>query len=133
MINQKSATRGPFTRTKVILAAVVLVGVVAGGFALYVLAVLNVSYSEGERSGLLQKFSSKGWVCKTWEGEIAMSYLPGMAPVLWDFTVRDDSVAKQVNEGLGKKVVLHYHEHRGVPTSCFGETQYFVDSLRVVE
>jgi hypothetical protein len=115
------------------LAAVVILGVVLGGFALYVLGTLNVSYSEGERSGLLQKFSHKGWVCKTWEGEIAMSYLPGMAPVLWAFTVRDDAVANKVNEGLGKKVVLHYHEHRGVPSSCFGETQYFVDSLRIVE
>jgi hypothetical protein len=133
MITQKNASRRPITTTKVVLAAIVLVGVVAGGFALYALAALNVAYSEGERSGLLQKFSRKGWVCKTWEGEIAMSYMPGVAPVLWDFTVRDDAVANQVNEGLGKKVVLHYHEHRGVPTSCFGETQYFVDSLRVVE
>jgi hypothetical protein len=133
MIMRKNEPRGPVNTTKVILAAVLLLGLVAGGFALYALASLNVAYSEGERSGLLQKFSRKGWICKTWEGEVAMSYLPGMAPVLWDFTVRDDAVATKVNEGLGRKVVLHYHEHRGVPTSCFGETPYFVDSLRVVE
>jgi hypothetical protein len=133
MIMRKNEPRGPVNTTKVILAAVLLLGLVAGGFALYALASLNVAYSEGERSGLLQKFSRKGWICKTWEGEVAMSYLPGMAPVLWAFTVRDDAVATKVNEGLGRKVVLHYHEHRGVPTSCFGETPYFVDSLRVVE
>jgi len=121
------------TKTKLIFAAVLFVAVILGGFVLYVLAALHVEYSEGERSGLLQKFSRKGWVCKTWEGELAMSYLPGMAPVLWNFTVRDDVVATKVNEGLGRKVVLHYQEHRGLPSDCFGETQYFVDSLRIVE
>ena len=93
---------------------------------------LSWSYSEGDRAGILQKFSNKGWVCKTWEGELAMTTVPGVAPTLWTFTVRDDAVAKKVLEGLGQRVVLQYAEHRGVPTTCFGETAYYVDSVRVL-
>jgi hypothetical protein len=133
MIGRKNEPRQPLNKTKLILGGIVLIAVLIGGFALYVLAALNWSYSDGERSGVLQKFSRKGWVCKTFEGELAMSYLPGMAPVVWNFTVRDEAVAIKLNDGLGKKVVLHYTEHHGLPSDCFGETQYFVDNLRAVE
>lgn len=100
-------------------------------FSIYAGAALNWAYSEGERAGVLQKFSHKGWVCKTWEGEIAMTTVPGVAPVMWSFTVRDDQVATQMSSAVGKRVVLHYAEHRGVPTNCFGETAYFVDSVTI--
>lgn len=98
---------------------------------LYTLFMLWWSYSEGERAGVLQKFSHKGWICKTWEGEIAMTTVPGVAPVMWNFTVRDDQVAKRMSSAVGQRVVLHYQEHRGVPTTCFGETAYFVDSVTI--
>lgn len=100
-------------------------------FSIYAGAALNWAYSEGERAGVLQKFSHKGWVCKTWEGEIAMTTVPGVAPVMWNFTVRDDEVAKRMSSAVGQRVVLHYAEHRGVPTKCFGETAYFVDSVTI--
>ena len=100
-------------------------------FSIYAGAALNWAYSEGERAGVLQKFSHKGWVCKTWEGEIAMTTVPGVAPVMWNFTVRDDQVAKRMSSAVGQRVVLHYQEHRGVPTTCFGETPYFVDSVTI--
>lgn len=100
---------------------------------LYLAFVLNFSYSEGERAGYLQKFSEKGWLCKTYEGELAMTTVPGVAPVLWDFTVRDAAVAAQINEYLGKKVILHYKEHRGLPTTCFGETAYFADRIEAAK
>ena len=100
-------------------------------FSIYAGAALNWAYSEGERAGVLQKFSHKGWVCKTWEGEIAMTTVPGVAPVMWNFTVRDDQVAQQMSSAVGQRVVLHYQEHRGVPTKCFGETAYFVDSVTI--
>jgi hypothetical protein len=111
-----------------ILAGIVLLPVVA--FALYMFVALNWSYSDGERAGVLQKFSRKGWVCKTWEGELAMTTVPGVAPELWGFTVRDDEVARHVNSALGKRVTLHYREHPGVPTTCFGQTPYYVDAVR---
>jgi hypothetical protein len=102
-------------------------------FSLYAGLTLQWAYSSGVRAGILQKFSDKGWVCKTWEGELAMTTVPGVAPVLWSFTVRDAEVAKEVSAALGKRVVLHYREHRGVPTSCFGDTPYYVDSIAVSE
>ena len=100
---------------------------------LYILLALSWSYSDGERSGYLQKFSRKGWICKTYEGELAMSTVPGVAPVIWSFTVRDDAVAARIDALAGQRVVLHYEEHRGLPTSCFGDTAYFVDRIQVLD
>jgi hypothetical protein len=102
-------------------------------FGGYTWLVLNWSYSSGERAGYVQKFSSKGWVCKTWEGELAMVTMPGTLTEKFEFSVRDPDVAKKLNESMGKRVSLHYEQHIGVPTSCFGETQYFVDDVRVVD
>jgi hypothetical protein len=121
------------SRTKFILGGVSLVVLGILAVVLYTVVTLNVSYSDGERAGILQKFSRKGWICKTYEGELAMSYNPGMAPVLWYFSVRDEAVAAKIKDAQGKRVVLHYDEHRGVPTDCFGETQYYVDGVRVIE
>ncbi|MEZ4455771.1 MAG: hypothetical protein R2882_04340 [Gemmatimonadales bacterium] len=114
---------------KLILALVVVTPALL--FVIYVWTALTWSYSEGDRSGVLYKFSHKGWVCKTWEGELNLT--PGAAaPTIWNFTVRDDAVARQINEALGHQVILHYGEHRGVPTTCFGDTQYYVDAVRIV-
>jgi hypothetical protein len=112
-------------------AALLLVPAIAGG--LYLAFVLNWSYSDGERAGYLQKFSRKGWLCKTYEGELAMTTVPGVAPLIWNFTVHDEAVAQQMNALLGKHIVLYYEEHRGIPTRCFGETGYFVSRVRAVE
>jgi hypothetical protein len=103
------------------------------GFAAYLAFVLNWSYSDGERAGYLQKFSRKGWVCKTYEGELAMTTVPGVAPVLWNFTVREPAVAAQLNSMLGKRIVVHYEEHRGIPTTCYGETNHFVTRVQVID
>jgi len=99
----------------------------------YVYFVLNYVYSEGVRAGYLQKFSQKGWICKSYEGEIAMTTVPGVAPIIWNFSVWDEKVAAQLRNVPGKKVVLHYREYRHIPTDCFGETGYFVDSVTVAE
>ena len=116
-----------FTR----LGFIVLAALVA--FALYIWAVLSWSYSEGERAGFLQKVSYKGWVCKTWEGELSLVAIPGAAPEKFLFTVRDDTVAQQLNAVAGKRVTLKYEQHRGLPTSCFGDTDYFVVGVSVIE
>lgn len=94
---------------------------------------LTWNYSEGERAGYVQKFSSKGWLCKTWEGEIAMVTMPGAIPEKFAFTVRDDAVAQRINALAGRRVVLVYAQHRFIPLSCFGETEYFVTDVRAVE
>jgi hypothetical protein len=111
-----------------LLAVLILLAVLVAGYTAFV---LSYSYSSGDRAGMLQKFSRKGWICKTWEGELAMTTVPGVAPVLWPFTVRDERVAEQVRQALGRWVIVNYAEHRGVPTTCFGDTPYFVDSIRV--
>lgn len=103
------------------------------GFSAYLTLVLSWSYSDGERAGYLQKFSRKGWLCKSYEGELAMTTVPGVAPLLWNFTVRDEAVAGQMNALLGKRIALSYEEHRGIPTDCFGETSYFVTQVRALE
>lgn len=106
--------------------------IAASLFALYVWITLNYNYSEGERAGYMQKFSSRGWICKTWEGELAMVNLPGAMPEIFRFSVRDEAVANRINQSLGQRVTLHYEQHVGVPTSCFGETDYFVTGVRPV-
>ena len=98
----------------------------------YIQLALRWSYSEGERAGYVQKFSLKGWICKTWEGELAMASIPGSMPQLFLFTVRDDAVAARINQTMGQRVSLRYEQHRGLPTSCFGETEYFVTGVRPV-
>ena len=99
----------------------------------YLLVVFNYSYSTGSRAGYIQKFSNKGWICKTYEGELAMTTVPGTAPRLWAFSVRDEKLASQLSQTMGKQVVLHYKEFRYLPTTCFGETDYFVDRIEISE
>lgn len=94
---------------------------------------LSWSYSDGERAGVLQKFSRKGWVCKTYEGELALYIVGGVAPEIWTFSVRDPAVVDALNAAVGERVRLHYTEHKGIPTSCFAETAFFVDRVTPVE
>ena len=128
---QSPAAR-PRRRGKLPLFLLLFLIVVIGGFALYLWSALHLSYSNGERAGYVQKFSRKGWVCKTWEGELAMVNLPGTMPELFRFSVRDDAVAASVNQSLGQRVRLHYEQHKGVPGNCFGETEYFVNKVEPV-
>jgi hypothetical protein len=118
-------------KAKLIIAGVILVPIVA--FALYTWSALTWSYSTGERAGYVQKFSHKGWICKTWEGELAMVNIPGSLSEKFLFTVRDTKVADYINASLGKRVALTYEQHKGIPTTCFGETEYFITAVRVVE
>jgi len=112
-----------------------LLGSLAGAIVLIVLYTLFMlwwSYSEGERAGVLQKFSKRGWICKTYEGELAMYVVGGVAPQIWNFSVRDEAVVEHLHKAVGQQVRLHYAEHRGLPTTCFGETDYFVERVEIV-
>ena len=116
-------------RASVLLVSVVVAAIVL--FALYMAIVLHWSYSEGERAGYLQKLSRKGWLCKTWEGEILLSSMPGAIPERFAFTVRDENVVRQLQAAMGQRVQLSYAQHVGLPTTCFGETSYFVEKAVV--
>ncbi len=120
----------PAKLTRYLIVAVVAIVLL---FAAWTWLALTWSYSEGERAGYVQKFSKKGWLCKTWEGEIAMVTMPGAIPEKFAFSVRDETVAEAINRLAGRRVVLHYQQHKFVPTSCFGETEYFVVGVRAVE
>ena len=102
-------------------------------FALYTWAALNWVYSSGERAGYVQKLSQKGFVCKTYEGELVLVSMPGTQAEKFFFTVRDARVAKRINETVGKRVRLIYEEHIGIPTSCFGESNYFVQDVQLLD
>lgn len=95
----------------------------------YTWVMLHLSYSEGERAGYLQKFSKRGWVCKTWEGEMLLTSMPGAIPEKFEFSVRDNSIAQQLMAATGKRVLLSYEQHKGVPSQCFGETEYFISKV----
>jgi hypothetical protein len=110
---------------------VVLVAVL--GFGGWTWFSLTYNYSDGERAGYIQKLSRKGWVCKTWEGELSMINYPGAAPEIFHFSVRDAKMAKDIEAVVGKRVALRYEQHINVPTRCFGETEYFITGLRVIE
>jgi len=116
----------------VLTAAVGFVAVVVAVLAAYIWIAFHWSYSEGERAGFMQKLSSKGWICKTWEGELSLVALPGAAPEKFIFTVRDDAVAARINQLVGQRVALVYEQHKGLPTSCFGETEYFVNDIKLL-
>src|SRR5262249_45141248 len=101
-------------------------------FTVWAGATLNYTYSSGERAGFLQKVSKKGWLCKTWEGELQLSAIPGSQPEKFVFTTRSDSIAELLNKYNGQRVVLDYKQHKGVPSSCFGDTEYFIVAVRPV-
>jgi hypothetical protein len=127
---EKAKTEGKKWGKRVIIAVVVL-GVV--GPVLYTEAALHFSYSSGERVGFVQKLSKKGWICKTNEGELAQVNMAGQPATIFTFTVPDDKLSAEIDSYAGHRVELHYEEHRGVPSSCFGETQYFVTTVKKTE
>jgi len=120
-------------RRGVVILLLTIIAIPVLIFSLWVWVTLGYVYSTGERAGYVQKLSKKGWLCKTWEGELAMVPIPGtLTPQIFNFTVRSDSLAKVLEQDLGKRVSLAYEQHRGVPSSCFGETEYFVSNVRFV-
>ncbi|MFC3107807.1 hypothetical protein ACFQAT_13510 [Undibacterium arcticum] len=121
------------TSRRIIFIPLALTGAVLLLFAAYTWISLHWSYSNGERAGYMQKFSKKGWLCKTWEGELLLTTVPGAVPEKFIFTVRDDAVAQQLLANAGNRVVLTYAQHKGVPTSCLGETEYFIEKVQVVQ
>lgn len=115
---------------KFALLLVVVVVVLCTGYMMFV---LNWSYSKGERIGYVQKFSEKGWLCKTWEGELQMLPVPGAIPEKFSFSVRDKALIGKINSSMGKKVSITYEQHKGIPTNCFGESEYFGVDARTLE
>jgi hypothetical protein len=114
---------------RLLLAVIVIIAALAG----YTWLTLHWAYSDGERAGYVQKLSHKGWLCKTWEGEMAMVTMPGTVAEKFLFTVPDKAVVAKINANVGKRMALHYEQHKWVASSCFGDTEYFVTEVRIME
>lgn len=123
--------RGPAIIGAMLVRLLAIVIAIAALVTLYFWVALKWSYSSGERAGWVQKLSHKGWLCKTWEGELSLVSMPGAAPEKFLFTIFDDAIAQQVTKAMGKRVSLHYEEKVGLPTSCFGETRHYVTGVHV--
>ena len=111
---------------------VVIVLIVAIGYFKY-----GFIYSKGYRAGLLQKFSEKGLIFKTYEGEMILSSVQSntnvaIASEKFLFSVTDEMVAKQMEQIQGKQVVVHYKEKNGA-LPWIGDSYYIVDSVRVAD
>lgn len=122
-----------FSKTRILswFAGVVLL--IVALFGGYTWLSLTWSFSQGERTGYVQKFSSKGWLCKTWEGELTMLPVQGMVPEKFPFSVRSDALAETITKNMAKRMALTYEQHKGVPSSCFGESEYFVTAVKLLE
>ena len=118
-------------RRWILIAVLLLIVLPIAGFAAWIYITLHFSYSSGERVGYVQKISRKGWLCKTWEGELSMPTQPGIVPQIFGFSVQEDAVAQKLSQAAGQRVTLTYEQHRGVPTNCFGETEYYVTGVQV--
>ena len=121
------------SKAKVFLWIFMPFALVIALFAGYLWLALNWSYAKGERAGYVQKFSQKGWLIKTWEGELALVAVPGSMPEKFFFTVRSDELAKRINAAVGKRISIVYEQHKGLPGNLFGDTEYFGKDVKVLE
>ena len=128
---ETSAPRRRRRRWPWLIAGIVVIPALL--LAAWTVIALSYTYSKGDRNGYIQKLSKKGWICKTWEGELAIGNIPGAMQERFPFTVRSDSLAGAMNKTMGSRVSITYEEHKGVPGTCFGETNYFVTAVRVVK
>ncbi|MGB8516335.1 MAG: hypothetical protein WCD45_00460 [Gallionella sp.] len=127
-----SATPTPAPKRFAMFGVVAFI-IAALALGLYIFVSLSWSYSSGERAGFVQKLSKKGWLCKTWEGEMSLVSLPGTSAEKFEFTVRDDNVADRINKQVGTRVALTYEQHKGLLNSCFGDTEYFVTDIKAIQ
>src|SRR3954452_1726386 len=106
---------GLIKRHKLVTGVALVIALPILVLVLWATITLNYTYSSGERAGFLQKVSKRGWLCKTWEGELQLSAIPGSQLEKFDFTTRSDSLAEVLNKLSGQRVVLQYEQHKGIP------------------
>lgn len=128
-----NADSPPPRRGRVVIYLLMLVAVILAGASLWTWLTLSWAFADGTRAGVLQKFTRRGWICKTIEGDLAQYLVPGISPQVWKFSVRDPAVAAQLEKIVGQQVQLHYTEHPGVPSACFADTRFFVDRVTVTD
>src|SRR6516164_469540 len=132
MVLSPASCRGAHRTGRTTMGKVLLGFIIAAvlGFTAFTWLTLHWSYSDGERAGLLQKFSRRGWICKTYEGEMVLATVATVNAEKFSFTVRDADIAKQLTGYIGDHITVHYEQRKWIPTSCFGDTEYFVTSVQ---
>jgi hypothetical protein len=132
-VAKSSRWAGAVKKTKRILNRLLAILVIF--LAIFVYFKYFYTYSEGYRAGLLQKFSNKGLVFKTYEGELILSSVSSTANVAlasekFIFSVSKENMNIKFDTLQGKNVIVHYIEKRGaVPWR--GDSKYLVDSIAV--
>ncbi len=111
------------------------VGIVVIVLAVFIYWKYIFTYSDGYRAGLLQKFSRKGTIFKTYEGEMILSSVQSnkdivLASEKFLFSVNDDAIVQQLDSVQGHFIIVHYREKNGT-LPWRGESRYLVDSVRV--
>jgi len=124
---------GLIGKTKKILKWLIFLIIIFGGTFIY--WKYFFTYSEGYRAGLLQKFSIKGAIFKTYEGEMILSSVSSnnnvaIASEKFLFTLSNKSLVRQFDTLQGTSVIVHYKQKN---SSLFwrGDSQYLVDSVKV--
>jgi hypothetical protein len=120
---------------KILLGIVAVLLLVLVGYYFYT----QYTYSEGIRAGQLVKFSKKGFVFKTYEGELNLGGINAnqgngamVVNNMWDFSVVDEAVANDIMKYDGQKITVHYQEKvKALPWQ--GETRYFVDRVEPIK
>jgi hypothetical protein len=93
------------------------------------------TYSDGYRAGMLQKFSRKGTIFKTYEGEMILSSVQSnknvaLASEKFLFSVSNKAIAGQLEQMQGKTIVVHYTEkNNALPWR--GDSRYVVSSVKL--
>lgn len=93
------------------------------------------TYSEGYRAGLLQKFSSKGTIFKTYEGEMILSSISSsrdiaIASEKFYFTLTNKNLVRSFDTLQGENVIVHYKQKNGI-LFWRGDSDYLVDSISI--
>ena len=138
-MNSESTTPKPSVwaaivrRTRIVLRWLMILIVIAGSIFIY--WKYFYTYSEGYRAGLLQKFSNKGSIFKTYEGELILSSVSSnrdvaLASEKFFFTLTNKALIRQFDTLQGENVIIHYKQKNA---SLFwrGDSPYLVDSVKV--
>lgn len=95
----------------------------------------SITYSEGERTGVITKFSHKGLMMKTWEGELNVGGIDqGGVPTMWQFSVNDPEIVQDLQNAQrkGGRWTLSYRQQLWTQ-SWKGQTEYFIVGVQSVD
>ncbi|HLP72900.1 MAG TPA: hypothetical protein VK155_08365 [Bacteroidales bacterium] len=132
-LTESNAWKTGVRRTKKVFKLIAFIVLLAG--AIFVYWQYFYTYSEGYRAGLLQKFSNKGAIFKTYEGEIILSSISStrdvaLASEKFYFSLINRNLVRTFDTLQGRNVIVHYKQ-KNSPAFWRGDSEYLVDSVKV--